>query len=116
VVAPHAAHLDRLTQAIIAKAVRIYVMAEAPLGTHGEWTEFGVARVMPDHQISELLFGLMFEHFPEDLSTLVTAEDVIRHLGYDEFPEAKEDDVERAISAAASWVDRWMTDSPVAFF
>lgn len=113
-VAPHSAHVERLTQAVLAKAVRIYAMAEAPLGTHGEWTEFGVARVMPDHQISELLAGLMYEHFTEDLSTLIEADDVIRQLGYDDFPAEKEADVDRAIAAAASWVDRWLTDGPVA--
>lgn len=94
----------RLTQAVLAKAVRIYALTEAPLGTHGEFTEFGVARVMPDHQIVELCAGLLLVNWDVDLASLVTVEDVVRALGYDDMPPGKEEDVERAIQAAASWV------------
>lgn len=98
----------RLAQAVLAKAVRIYAMAEAPLGTHGEMTEYGVMRVMPDHQIMELCAGLLRVNWDVDLVALVTVEDVVRAMGYDDLPPDKEGDIERAISAAASWVAEYI--------
>lgn len=105
---------DRLKQAIIAKATRFLVMMEAPLGSWGEMTEFGMASVKPDYQIRELLYGMRFRGVPYDLATLVTTEDVIRaglQVTQDEsysFPAHRIPDVERAIGAACSWIEDYL--------
>jgi hypothetical protein len=99
---------ERLTQAVIAKAARIYALGEAPLGTHGEMTEFGMARVMPDHQITELVGGLLRINWDVDLTSLASVADVVRALGYDDLPTAKDGDIQRAIEAACSWVAEYI--------
>jgi hypothetical protein len=102
---------ERITQAVIAKAARIYALTEAPLGTHGEMTEFGAMRVMPDHQITELLAGLTRVNWDIDITTLVTVDDVVRALGYDDLPADKDTDITRAISAATSWVAEYILEA-----
>ena len=98
----------RLTQAIIAKATRILVMTEAPLGSWGEITDFGIATVRPDYQIKELLYGLHVGDWElSDLSNLVEVDDVIRAgLQADPvtFPAERVPDVQRAIDAAVDWI------------
>lgn len=106
---PTVTESSRLAQAMIQKATRFLVMAQAPLGLWGDATEFGQATVRPDYQIRELLFGFhtTLEVTATDLAALVTADDVIRAgLGVDPttFPTARIPDVEQAIEAAASWV------------
>ena len=100
----------RLTQALIAKATRFFVQLEAPLGTIGELTDFGMATVRPDYQIRELLFGLHAADWTvEDLTALVTTDEVIRAgLQADPatFPAARIPDVQRAIDAAADWISK----------
>lgn len=100
---------ERITQALIMKATRILVMADAPLGTWGEPTEFGLATVRPDYQIRELLYGLHLtvDVTAEDLAALVTVDDVIRNglqLDPASLPTDRQDDVQRCIDAAADWV------------
>jgi len=98
----------RLTQAIIAKAARFLAMVEAPLGSWGELTEFGLATVRPDFQIKELLFGLHNSGILlTDLAGLVEVDDVIRAgLNADPltFPAERIPDVQRAIDSAVDWV------------
>jgi hypothetical protein len=97
----------RLTQAVLAKAVRILLLVEAPMGSFGELSEFGMAMVRPDYQQTELLKGLRYINWEEDLTALVTSEDVIRaglQADPSDFPEARMGDVDRAIDAAVSWV------------
>lgn len=105
----------RLTQAVVAKAARIYAMSQAPLGTHGEMTEYGAARVMPDYQIGELLAGLLRVNWDVNLDELMGSDDsddpygsgvdkVVDALGYDSVPAGKEADLVRAIESAVSWV------------
>jgi hypothetical protein len=104
---PTAAEEARLGQAAIAKATRFLVLPEAPLGSWGELSEFGMAVVRPDYAITELLFGLHFRHLTIDWDSIVTADDVIRvGLSADPatFPADKLPDVERALEAAISWV------------
>lgn len=104
-------YTDRLTQAIIQKAVRILMLTGAPLGVHGEVTEFGMAVVRPDYQIREMLAGMMFIPLP-DLETLVTTDMVIRQglqVDPDDYPTASVPDVERAIGAACSWIEDHLT-------
>lgn len=101
----------RLAQAVLAKALRIYALAEAPLGTHGEMTEFGMMAVRPDYQIQELLGGLLRVNWDVDLTTMITSDDVVRHLGYDDLPAAKVVDIDRAIAAATSWVADYVLGS-----
>jgi hypothetical protein len=104
---------ERLTQAVLAKAVRILLLVEAPLGSFGELSEFGMAAVRPDYQQTELLYGLRFINWDDDLTALVTSDDVIRAgLQADpaDFPEARMGDVDRAIEAAASWVASELLD------
>jgi len=103
----------RLTQAVLAKAVRILLLVEAPLGTFGELSEFGQAAVRPDYQQTELLYGLRFVNWADDLSTLVSTSDVIRaglQAPPADFPSANLPDVTRAIDAAASWVGSELLD------
>ena len=77
--APSIGEEARLAQALIAKATRFFVQLEAPLGTWGELSEFGMATVRPDYQIREILFGLHLPDWDTDaLADLVTADDVIR--------------------------------------
>ena len=97
----------RLVQAVIAKAVRILLLIDAPLGSFGELTEFGQSTVRPDFQQAELLYGLRFIDWDVDFTTLVTTDDVIRaglKAEPTDFPIARIPDVQRAIDAAASWV------------
>lgn len=100
----------RLIQAVAAKATRILMLAEAPLGVWGEITEMGVAQTRPDYQIRELLFGLHYRGADLDVDTITAAVDpemVIRQgLQTDpaNFPPDRLPDVERAIDAARSWV------------
>ena len=99
---------SRLAQAVIAKATRIIVLAEAPLGSWGEITDFGIATVRPDYQIKELLYGLHVGDWElSDLSNLVEVDDVIRaglQADPDTFPIARRQDIQRAIDAAVDWV------------
>ena len=94
----------RLVQAVVAKAVRILSLIEAPLGVWGEMTDMGMASVKPDWQIRELLFGLHYSGMPVPE---VSADMVIR-MGLQtdpaSFPTDKLSDVERAIAAARSWI------------
>lgn len=110
-VTPTAEQLERITQAIIAKATRILVSVEAPLGVWGELSEFGIATVRPDYQSDELLFGLRLTEWDVDLTTLVTADDVIR-VGLQtvpaDFPAERIPDVERSIAAAVSWLAEYV--------
>ena len=106
---PTADDTERLMQACVAKATRILMLVEAPLGSWGEMTDLGVASVRPDYQIRELLFGLHYQ--PEwDLDAVLegaTAEMVIRQgLQTDpaSFPAERLPDVERALAAARSWI------------
>lgn len=113
-ITPTAADQERLDQAVLAKALRTYALAQAPLGTHGEVTEFGQAKVMPDYQITELLAGLVGVNWDYDLDT-VTAVDVIRLFGgYDPagagWTPEKTADVERALQSARSWVASHLLD------
>lgn len=94
----------RLTQAVLAKAIRLYALPEAPFGTHGEMTEFGMAKVLPDYQIIEILSGLLRINWDVDPTTLVTVADVVRAIGYDDLTADKDADIQRAIDSAASWV------------
>jgi hypothetical protein len=94
----------RLTQAVVAKAVRILSLVEAPLGIWGEMTDMGPASVKPDWQIRELLFGL---HYSGMAVPEVSADMVIRQgLQTDPatFPADKLPDIDRAIAAARSWI------------
>jgi hypothetical protein len=94
----------RLTQAVVAKAVRILSLVEAPLGLWGEMTDMGPASVKPDWQIRELLFGL---HYSGMAVPEVSADVVIRQgLQTDPatFPADKLPDIDRAIAAARSWI------------
>jgi hypothetical protein len=43
-----------------------------------------------------------------DPTTLVTVADVVRALGYDDLPAAKDTDIQRAIDSAASWVAEYV--------
>lgn len=99
---------ERLTQAVLAKAIRIYALAESPLGTHGELNEFGMARVMPDYQIQELLAGLGRVNWDVDIAALVVADDVVRTMGYESLEASKTTDITRAIAAASSWVAEYV--------
>lgn len=99
--------IERMTEAVIAKATRILSLAPAPLGYTGDLIDEGAAMVRPDHQIQELLYGLRFRDWDVDLTTLVETDDVIRHgLGTDpdDFDVSKVPDVQRAIDSAVSWV------------
>lgn len=94
----------RLEQAVIAKATRILMLVEAPLGIWGEMGEMGPAAVRPDWQIRELLYGL---HYSEADVPDVTTDVVIRQglqTDPDTFPADRLDDVERAINSARSWI------------
>lgn len=104
---------ERLTQAVLAKAVRILLLVEAPLGSFGELSEFGMAVVRPDYQQTELLYGLRYTTWDIDLTTLVTADDVIRaglQADGSDFPESRMVDVTRAIDAAVSWIASELLD------
>jgi hypothetical protein len=110
---PTSEETERITQAIIQKATRVYLLPKAALGSFGEMTDFGMAHVRPDYEIQELLYGLRFRHWSLDLSTLVDTDDVIRvglQLDPDDFPTANEPDIGRAIDSAVSWVDRYLTE------
>ena len=101
---PTDAQRARLTEAVIAKATRILLLGEAPLGSWGE--QDLVAPVRPDYQILELIYGLRYKDFEVDLTTLATADDVIRRglqTDPDTYPGDK-DDVDSALLAAADWV------------
>lgn len=112
--APTESQGARLAQAAIAKATRLLVLPEAPLGSWGELTEFGQAVVRPDYAISELLFGLRFLELEIDWAELVNAEDVIRvGLGVADpttFPAERLPDVERALTAAQDWIGQELTE------
>jgi hypothetical protein len=104
---PNSEQIARMTQAVIQKATRFYMMSQAPLGQWGEMTEYGMATVRPDYNIDELLKGLRRQRWDIDLSTRVTTSDVIRQglqLDPEIFPEDKLVDVQRAIDSAVSWV------------
>lgn len=99
----------QLAQAVIAKATRLYVLVEAPLGVVGEMSELGMVTVRPDYTIGELLFGLRYQDITvEDWTSIVTASDVIRSgLNMDPAtaPDYVEAGVERALTAAIGWVE-----------
>lgn len=106
---PSQPQLDAMAQAVIYKAVRFLKLPESPLGAWGEFSEYGVgvATVRPDHAIEEMLYGLRLRDWDVDLESLVTADDVIRvglEMDPATFPADKLGDVERALSAAVSWV------------
>jgi hypothetical protein len=104
--------VEAFTQAIIAKATRIIVMGEAPLGTWGELTEFGIATVKPDYQIKELLYGLTLRNWDVDLTGLVDTDDVVRAglQSPEAFPAARVPDVQRAIDTAVAWVAHYLLE------
>lgn len=111
---PTDAQTERLRSAVLVKATRLYLLAEAPLGTWGELSEFGVAAVRPDYNAAEYLFGLAVSALDittEDLAALVTADDVIR-VGFQAdptgFPADRVPDVERCVLAAADWVGEYL--------
>lgn len=109
VISPTDPESARLAMAVAAKAARLLALSEAPLGTVGEMTEWGIAVVRPDYNISELLYGLRYRKWtPAELTGLIAAADVVRmSLGAQAagFPADRLADVERAISAAISWLD-----------
>jgi hypothetical protein len=112
-VTPTPEQQERMVQAVIAKATRFYVLAQAPLGTWGEVTEFGVATVKKDHQIVELLYGLRFRNWDVDLAALVTTDHVIRQgleHSVDDFEDDKIPDVQRAIDSAISWIAHYLLE------
>lgn len=97
----------RMSEALIQKATRIYVLSQAPMGYTGDLVDEMVASVRPDYQIQELLYGLRFRNWAVNLAALATVDDVIRHgLQADpaDFPVEKIPDVQRALSGAVSWV------------
>lgn len=103
---PTSEQTERLTSAIIFKAVRFLKLPEAPFG-HSGITEWGVAMVRPDFEVSELLYGLSYRNYDLDLTSLVTVDDVVRvglQMDPDDFPATSEPDVQRAIDSAVSWV------------
>lgn len=105
-------YTDRLTQAIVFKATRFYLMAQAPFGHWGEMTEEGLAMIRPDYEVRELLYGMRFKPVGE-LESLVDTDLVIRQglqQDPDDFPADKVPDVERAIGAACSWVEDFLTE------
>jgi hypothetical protein len=107
-VTPTDEQASRLAQAAIAKATRFLVLPEAPLGSWGEMSEFGMAVIRPDYAISELLFGLHFRGLIIDWASIVTADDVIRNgLSADpsDMPIERVADVDRALEAAQEWIE-----------
>lgn len=114
-VEPTEAQRARLTEAVIAKATRVLLLGEAPLGSWGD--QDVIAPVRPDHQIAELLYGLRYRALEVDLTSLATADDVIRRgLQTDPagFPADKRTDVENALLAACDWVAEALTGFGVA--
>lgn len=113
---PTAEETERFTQAVIQKATRFYLLTNAPYGHHGV-SDFGPARVLDDRQIEELLYGLRFREWDIDLTSLVTAADVIR-VGLqsnDADFGGTDADIERAIDAAVSWIaDRVLYGAGIA--
>jgi hypothetical protein len=106
---PTAEQLERLAQAAIAKATRFLILPEAPLGSWGEMTEFGMAVIRPDYAIAELLQGLHFLGLVIDWSAIVTTDDVIRvglQADPTDLPAARLPDVERALAAAEQWIEQ----------
>lgn len=103
---PTVAEAARLTQAVVAKATRILVLIEAPLGSWGEMTELGQSAVRPDYQIRELLLGLHYREL--DLSGLDVTTDMVIRAGLQTdpagFPTDRIPDVQRAIDTALDWV------------
>jgi hypothetical protein len=104
--------LARIKTAVIQKAARFLVFPEGPLGFFGEITELGQAVIRPDYQIRELLFGFHIAINVTDLASLVTTDDVIRaglQANPDNFPVDRLPDVQRAIDAAADWIELELT-------
>lgn len=105
---PTAGQNARLAAAAIAKATRFLVLPEAPLGSWGEMSEYGMAVVRPDHSIRELLEGLHFTELGIDWASIVTNDDVIRNgLQADpaDLPAERLPDITRALAAAEEWIE-----------
>lgn len=104
-------YIDRISQAVLFKAIRIYSLMEAPMGYRGS-TDFDQSTVRPDFTIKELLYGLRFRGVPYDLTALVSDDDVIKamELDPDEFPSADLPKVQTALSAACSWVEDYLNE------
>lgn len=106
--APTANQEARLSQAAIAKATRFLVLPEAPLGSWGELSEFGMAVVRPDYAITELLYGLHFKDLDIDWDTVVTVDQIVEvGLGADPaaLPADKTAAVTQARAAAIDWIN-----------
>lgn len=105
--------LAAMTQAVIYKAVRFLKLPESPLGTWGDFADFGPVTVRPDHTIAELLYGLRFREWDVNLDELVTWEDVAR-VGLETDPgevtAEQQEVIERAIGAAVSWVAHYLLE------
>lgn len=100
-----------LKSALIQKATRFLVMSGAPLGRWGNSNEIGLSQIRPDYEVAEMLLGLRGQDWDVDLETLVSTDEVIR-VGLQtepgDYPLESLPDVERAISAACSWVASYL--------